>query len=489
MSVLSKVKKTINPILLALLLTFFLSCALEQDSVNRGPMRSDPQASQRALPGGGPAPGEEVVFSPENPTDFNAYHMERLPIYPQAQLQPAEGFPGTEGYVQPQAGSGSIDFLRSRELNWLLGFMGVPSLPEKVSGEDYDYKAYRPHSLGSRLKRNPDGSYGSQSSTVIAPQLDSLDTRLMDMAVSAGTSAISAWTEGWLASHGNAKVSLALSTDGFFSGSIDYLSPIYDSTRTAVFSQFGVRTMPGKRIIGNLGLGQRVFFNENTMALGYNIFLDQDFTRGHIRGGAGMEYWWDWVRLSANYYKPLSSWRPSKDLDGSLFQERPAEGWDARVTGYLPFYRNLAINAAMEEWYGDHVAAGGSVSKLSRNPKVWEYGLAWTPIPILTISGQNRSWDGRNEASVFLTFNYRFGVPIDEQLRASNVPEARSVDGSRHDFVNRQNNMYLEYRAIPGKHIIKIMKSPNSAKPNVLLVKIYDAWGNPVNGQVVGVAS
>jgi hypothetical protein len=364
--------------------------------------------------------------------------------------------------------------------------MGLPRIPEKASGSEYDYTAYRPNSYGNRLRRNQDGSLGQQNSTLISPNLDTLDTRILNMAASAGSEAFSSWAEGWLANHGQAKVNLTITGDGYFSGSIDYLSPIYDSEKTTFFSQFGVRTMPGSRIIGNLGLGQRVFFGSE-MAVGYNLFLDQDFSRGHVRGGAGVEYWWDWLRVAANYYRPLSSWKPSKDLDNFLFEERPAEGWDARVTGYLPFYRHLAVNAAFEEWKGEHVAAGSSVAHLRRNPKVWELGLSWTPIPILTISGANRSFEGHNESALSLTFNYRFGVPFDEQLRASNVPEARSVKGSRHDFVNRQNNMILEYRATPGRYVIKCSLRPGTT--NVIVVRIYDAWGNPVQGQRVDVTS
>lgn len=137
---------------------------------------------------------------------------------------------------------------------------------------------------------------------------------------------------------GKARISVRVNDEGEVTGAGDFLYPIYDSERTAVFTQIGLRTMTGDRVIGNFGLGQR-FFPAESFALGYNVFLDQDFSRNHTRGGVGVEGWYDWVRLSANYYTPLSGWRDSKDYDHRLVEERPAEGYDARLTGYLPFYQ------------------------------------------------------------------------------------------------------------------------------------------------------
>jgi hypothetical protein len=204
-----------------------------------------------------------------------------------------------------------------------------------------------------------------------------------------------------------------------------------------------------------------------------------------MRGSAGLEYWWDWIRLSANYYTPLSSWKPSKDLDGSgiMFQERPAQGWDARATGYLPFYRNLSLSAAIERWRGEHVAATGSAGSLSRNPSVAVFGLGWTPIPIMTFAAETRNVQGKNDTSISLAINYRFGVPVSEQLFHDDVEEMRTVAGSRHDFVSRQNEMILDYRATPGAYIIKCTKVAGTT--NTYQIQIFDGWGNPVKGESV----
>jgi hypothetical protein len=327
--------------------------------------------------------------------------------------------------------------------------------------------------------RNPDGSYGVQSSTLIDPSVEQAPERILRQAMSAGAGAISTWAEGWFGGFGRAKVNITpVYGEDYVSGSIDYLSPVYDSERTTLFTQIGVRTMPGKRLIGNMGVGQRWLWTD--WAFGYNVFLDQDFTRGHMRGGAGVELWYDWLRLAANYYKPLSRWIPSKDFDNRYIEERPAEGWDARVTGYLPFYRHLSFTAAMERWRGDYVAPFGHPDVLSRKPTAWVAGLGWTPAPIVTFDAQTRTVNRYTETRFGLTLNYMFGVPLADQLTPGAVAELTTVEGSRHDFVQRQNEIILSYRAMPGRYRILVRKNGNFN--NQFTLTIYDGFGNKVTG-------
>lgn len=331
----------------------------------------------------------------------------------------------------------------------LVGLPGALGVPEE--GSTYN-KAWRVSdgpagatrlTYGERYLRNPDGSYGRESSSRLNG--GNLGERLLERALSAGSGYFSSWAAGWLGGYGQARVSFRVNDGGDVTGSGDFLYPIYDSERTAFFTQLGLRTMANNRVIGNFGLGQRFFLSEN-LALGYNAFIDRDFSRGHTRGGAGVETWYNWLRLSANYYAPLSGWKGSKDYDHRLVEERPARGYDARLTGYLPFYRNLAVTGAMEKWKGDHVGSFGSDEVAQKDPKVWSYGLEWTPVPVLSLSTDQRHSGGQKETRFGLTFNYRFGLGWEEQLTPAAVAEMRTVDGSRHDFINRQNEMILQYR-------------------------------------------
>ncbi|MDR1043536.1 MAG: inverse autotransporter beta domain-containing protein [Candidatus Adiutrix sp.] len=339
--------------------------------------------------------------------------------------------------------------------------LGLAALPEMSGGpgdgESTYEKAWRMQdgpggttrlTYGERYRRNPDGSYGAQSSSPWRG-LDHVADRLLGRALSAGSGYFSSWAEGWLGGYGQARVSVRVNGEGDVSGSGDFLYPIYDRQRTTFFTQLGLRTVSDDRLIGNFGLGQRFLPSEN-FALGYNVFIDQDFSRNHSRGGAGVEAWYDWLRLSANYYTPLSGWKDSKDYDSNLVEERPAEGYDARLTGYLPFYRNLAVTGAFEKWKGEHVGAFGTDDFLQKDPKVWSYGLEWTPVPAFSTSVNQRHSGSRKETQFGLTFNYHFGMDWEDQLSPAVVTEMRTVDGSRHDFVNRRNEIILAYRAKAG---------------------------------------
>ncbi|MDR2946106.1 MAG: inverse autotransporter beta domain-containing protein [Candidatus Adiutrix sp.] len=344
----------------------------------------------------------------------------------------------------------------SAGLGAALGLTGLPGMAPATDDETVHDKAWRLHngpngatrlSYGERYRRNPDGSYGAQSSSQWRG--GNVADRLLDMAVSAGSGAFTSWAEGFLGGYGKARLSFRINDEGQVTGSGDFLLPLYDNEYSVVFTQMGLRTMANNRVVGNFGLGQRFFPAEN-FALGYNAFIDQDFTRRHTRGGAGVEAWYDWLRLSANYYAPLSGWKDSEDYDSRLVEERPAEGYDARLTGYLPFYRNLALTGAFEQWMGDHVGSFGAGDVLQKDPKVWSYGLEWTPIPVLSAGVTQRHSGGEKETQFGLTFDYLFGVDWEDQLSPATVAEMRTVDGSRHDFVNRQNDMLLEYRVKKG---------------------------------------
>jgi hypothetical protein len=79
------------------------------------------------------------------------------------------------------------------------------------------------------------------------------------------------------------------------------------------------------------------------------------------------------------------------DFDSRLVEERPAEGWDARLKAYLPFYRNVAFTGAYTQWYGDHVGMFGH-SNLEKDPRVWSYGVGYTPVPLVSgfLSGRRQ---------------------------------------------------------------------------------------------------
>ncbi|MDR2604363.1 MAG: inverse autotransporter beta domain-containing protein [Desulfovibrio sp.] len=311
---------------------------------------------------------------------------------------------------------------------------------------------------------------------------------------SAGEAAMSS-----LVDNGRVRLNFTIDWDGNFRGEGDVLLPFYDSQYTTIFTQIGARSMAVSggesdgedRWIGNFGLGQRWFpaakdeEDAGDWMVGYNAFFDNDFTRSHQRGGVGFELQYDWLHLASNYYFPLSDWKGSYDFDSRFIEERPAEGWDARVKAYVPFYRNVALTGAYTQWYGDHVGMFGH-SKLEKDPRVWSYGVEYTPVPLVSAFLTQRSTErGRSETEYGLNFTYHFGMPWDEQVKHSKVAELRTVSGSRHEFVDRENRIILEYRA-KNSYRIEYM---GSVGPNLFRFRVLNGFDEFMAGQTVYVTA
>jgi hypothetical protein len=239
------------------------------------------------------------------------------------------------------------------------------------------------------------------------------------------------------------------------------------------------------RWIGNFGLGHRFFPNateddSGDWMVGYNAFLDHDFTRTHNRGGVGVELQYDWLRLSSNAYFPLSGWKNSYDFDRRLVEERPARGWDARVKAFLPTNRHFAFTGGFTQWYGDHVGMFG-YRNLEKDPKVWDYGLEYTPFSLLTASvTQQRTERGQTETRFGLSFTYHFDQPLAKQLKPSK--NTGTVSGDRYEFVDRENLMPLAYRATAGAYRIEYA---GRGDPNKYLFRLRNGFDEIAAGVAV----
>lgn len=256
------------------------------------------------------------------------------------------------------------------------------------------------------------------------------------------TSTAQSYLEGAMSPFGKVRSNLSIDDKGNLEGSsLDYFVPWYDNESTLFFNQFSIQRKE-ERTIGNVGFGVRQ--NVDNWLLGGNIFYDRDLSREHKRLGLGAEAWTDYLKLSANYYHPLSDWKDSKDFD--FYEERPAQGWDVRSEAYLPAYPQLGGKLVYEQYYGDEVALFGK-DNLQKDPHAVTVGLSYTPVPLVTLATDYKTGTGDNSSlNVNATLTYQFGVPIDAQLDPDKVKNQRSLKGSRHDFVDRNNFIVLEYR-------------------------------------------
>lgn len=300
----------------------------------------------------------------------------------------------------------------------------------------------------------------------------------------------------WLQQYGNARIKL--NVDDSFSlkdSSFDFLYPWLDTQDYVLFSQTSLHRTDDRNQT-NIGLGIRHFTPDNAM-LGANVFYDYDLSRSYSRAGFGVEYWRDYFRLGVNTYFGLSDWKNSRDIDDYL--ERPANGWDFSAEGWLPAYPQLGASIQFEKYYGKNVGLFGS-DNLQENPYAVTGGISYTPVPLIKFSAQHKQGQSNVHDTTFgVEFNYRPGVSLAEQLSSDNVAVMREVQNRRYDFVERNNNIVLEYKkkhalkiSLPesvqgeGESIIPVTLTINNASGGIKSVQWNDSAFTAAGGKISG---
>ncbi|WP_050074834.1 inverse autotransporter beta domain-containing protein, partial [Yersinia intermedia] len=261
-------------------------------------------------------------------------------------------------------------------------------------------------------------------------------------ALNAANAKASQEVSNWLNGKGKARVKLDADRHLSLKNSqLDLLVPLWENESHMVFTQGSVHRTDD-RTQSNLGLGYRYF--ADSYALGANTFYDHDWSRSHSRLGLGAEYQRNFFKLATNGYFRLSNWKDSPDFQN--YEERPANGWDIRAEGYLPAYPGLGAKLAYEQYYGDNVGLFGKDNQ-QKNPHAITLGGSYSPFPLLKFKVDQRQGKGSQNDTLFgIDFNYVIGTPLSHQLDSSQLAASRSLIANRYDFVDRNNNIVLEYR-------------------------------------------
>lgn len=246
--------------------------------------------------------------------------------------------------------------------------------------------------------------------------------------------------ESWLSLWGNASVDLRIDNEGSFTGSRGgWFIPWQDNTRYLTWSQLGL-TQQDDGLVSNVGIGQR--WARDGWLLGYNTFYDNLLDENLQRAGFGAEAWGEYLRLSANYYQPFASWHEQT----TALEQRMARGYDVTAQMRMPFYQHLNTSVSVEQYFGERVDLFDSGTGY-HNPVAVKLGLNYTPVPLVTVTAQHKQGEsGVSQNNLGLNLNYRFGVPLNKQLSASEVAESQSLRGSRYDNPQRNNLPTMEYR-------------------------------------------
>ncbi|WP_419238882.1 inverse autotransporter beta domain-containing protein [Photobacterium leiognathi subsp. mandapamensis] len=265
------------------------------------------------------------------------------------------------------------------------------------------------------------------------------------------------YVQDWLSQYGTAQVKTTI--DNRFnlkSGEIDLLVPFMSSLNknkgSTWFVQSGIVINDNSNFNGrdfvHVGVGYRI--KNDDSFYGVNAFYDYDLVRAHQRVSIGAEYARDFIKLSGNYYLPLSNWKDSPELfkvfGNTKLKERSAKGFDINAKVYLPNYPHLFLTTQYQQFFGDYIEVSNG-----KNPTNNLYQLStdlnYQPIPMLTVrTGYKHEKGGYSGINLGANIDYRFGVPFNKQIDPSQSVASNSLTANLFDLVDRDHNIRLEYK-------------------------------------------
>ena len=198
------------------------------------------------------------------------------------------------------------------------------------------------------------------------------------------------------------------------------------------FSLFNTEQNNSERIIGNLGIGSRKLLNSDTLMIGMNAFIDQDFNESHKRGSFGFEVRNSVLDFNGNMYRSLQDTTKEIILDG----------WDYRLAGQVPYvhWSKLFINGY--EWDG----------VLREDIKGMKIGseMVLTPISILELAYDDKDKNGlEDEWYAKIQFIYppkNNGPTALDGISDLAWKENKDMSGELLSKVQRNNKIMIEFK-------------------------------------------
>ena len=198
------------------------------------------------------------------------------------------------------------------------------------------------------------------------------------------------------------------------------------------FSLFNTEQNNSERIIGNLGIGSRKLLNSDTLMIGMNAFIDQDFNESHKRGSFGFEVRNSVLDFNGNMYRSLQDTTEEIILDG----------WDYRLAGQVPYVHWSKIFINSYEWDG----------ALREDIKGMKIGseMVLSPISILELAYDDKDKKGlEDEWYAKIQFIYppkNNGPTALEGISDLAWKENKDMSGELLSKVQRNNKIMIEFK-------------------------------------------
>ena len=198
------------------------------------------------------------------------------------------------------------------------------------------------------------------------------------------------------------------------------------------FSLFNTEKNNSERTVGNIGFGQRMLSDDNTMMTGYNVFWDYD-SYGNSRTSFGLEARNAVLDFAGNYYLNLG--------DG-IDEEKPLEGYDLNLASQVPYMHWADVFVNAYEWFGrdrDDIKGTKLGSELLLNPNL-----------NLELAYDNKDKKGLEDewyARVMFVYPPRSGPSLqDGFLNESPWKEEKDMSGELLSKVKRNNKIVVEFK-------------------------------------------
>src|SRR6056300_1268261 len=117
------------------------------------------------------------------------------------------------------------------------------------------------------------------------------------------------------------------------------VQPLQEQDDNITFFQGSAIRSDGDRETVNLGLGHRIFLNNDLTMLGINGFYDHELDYDHKRTSLGAELRTSAYEFNTNTYFAASNARSGKNS----IEEEALDGYDFEVGGHLPYMPNWKI--------------------------------------------------------------------------------------------------------------------------------------------------
>ena len=214
--------------------------------------------------------------------------------------------------------------------------------------------------------------------------------------------------------------------------SVNELVGLSDGT---IFNQINLLSHDKETTI-NFGIGKRKLFDNDTLMLGSNIFLDYQFDESHLRSGIGFEAVSSTLDLIANYYNAHSGF---KATDSG--REKALDGYDVQFNFHLKKNNKKETDIFFQtfEWKNPNSNYKVDGQKIGLTSKIGNLSLE---IGYLD--------DNKNNDGIF--GSAKVVVPLGENKTKTNNINSKQLNSVR-------NKLYMPVKRENKIKVVKISKS------------------------------